>query len=236
MKEWWIILVILFLIIAALIALIVVLNHVHNRGDHKDGGGRFISGGGKTSYYMSDQERAGFDGENLVNYHLRPLLRADEYLLSNVILRLKNGRSAEVDAIIISRKGIFCIEVKNWVGHISGKDDGDKWLQQYDDPEMPDRYHKNPVKQCLNECKVLYQLLNEKYYIEGAVIFADLEDGSGIRSAYTYDIYGFKSTFRKLAEDEISADELKQLYQKLCPFVATGKELERYKKQIKAHY
>lgn len=226
---WVAALIIAIVLIIAIIAGALLSIHFHDKGDYGDGGGTFVGGENHTSLFTPANERAGSYGERLVNYHLRPLLRADEYLLANVILNAKNGWKAEVDAILISRKGIFCIETKKWVGHIYGSDEDEKWVQKYDDPAMIDRYHKNPVKQCLSHCYLLDRILNKRFEIEGAVIFAELEDGWGINSAYTYTIQGFKNHYRTLPESELNPDEIKQIYQKLLKFVATSEQLEAYK-------
>ncbi len=233
---WWISLIIVLVIVAIIAILVLLITYANNKGDYGDGGGTYVGGANETSFLTPANERAGTRGENLVNYYLRPLLRSDEYLLANVILKTKNGRKAEVDAIIISRKGIFCIETKKWVGHIFGSDDDEEWMQRYDDPYRPDRHHRNPVKQCLNHCSILDKLLYERYDIEGAVIFADLEDGHGICSAYAYTIQGFRNYYRELSDDEINPAEIKPIYQKLLPYVATSEQLEAYKEETRNRY
>lgn len=233
---WWIPLIIVLVIVAIVAVLVLLVTYANNKGDYGDGGGTYIRGADETPFFAPANERAGAIGEKQVNYYLRPLLRSDEYLLANVILKLKNGRKAEVDAIIISRKGIFCIETKKWVGHIYGSDEDTEWIQRYDDPYRQDRRHRNPVQQCLNHCSVLDKLLFERYDIEAAVIFADLEDGINIHSAYTYTIQEFRDRYRELSDDEITVDEIKQIYQKLRPYIATSSELEQYKEETRSKY
>lgn len=233
---WWIPLIIVLVIVAIVAVLVLLVTYANNKGDYGDGGGTYIRGTDETPFFAPANERAGAVGEKQVNYYLRPLLRSDEYLLANVILKTKNGRKAEVDAIIISRKGIFCIETKKWVGHIYGSDEDTEWIQRYDDPYRQDRRHRNPVQQCLNHCSVLDKLLFERYDIEAAVIFADLEDGINIHSAYTYTIQEFRDRYRELSDDEITVDEIKQIYQKLRPYIATSSELEQYKEETRSKY
>lgn len=108
-------------------------------------------------------------GEKIVDEHLRLLLREDEYLLANLLIPLGNGFDTEIDCVLISRKGIFCIEIKNWVGHISGSDEDESWLQKYDDPYMNDREHRNPAKQNKRHCAILNRVLYNRYDIDGAV-------------------------------------------------------------------
>lgn len=74
--------------------------------------GRAPSGeGGKPSKLWRPGEAAndyaGRVAESSVNATLRELLRDDEYLLTNLLLPLKNGHKTEIDGVLISRKGIF---------------------------------------------------------------------------------------------------------------------------------
>lgn len=75
---WWIALVIVAVVI--LITIIAVAASSRNdRGDYGDGGGTQVGGGERIPFFTPANDRAGMWGEKLVNYHLRPLLREDEY-------------------------------------------------------------------------------------------------------------------------------------------------------------
>ena len=70
-------------------------------------------------------DEKGKEGEKIVREYLKTLLKSDEYLLTNILLPLSNGNTTEIDAIFITHKGIFCVETKNWIGHLSGDDEGE---------------------------------------------------------------------------------------------------------------
>ena len=233
---WWIPLIIVLVLLIIIIIAVAISVHEHNKGDYGDGGGNIIGGTEQPHIFMPATDRAGLRGEKIVNYHLRPLLRQDEYLLANVLIPLKNGGKTEIDCILISRKGIFCIETKNWVGHISGNDEDEYWIQEYDDPYLSNRKHKNPVIQNDGHCAVLERLLNNRFKVYGAVIFAEIEDGLGIHSESAFSVYGFKRYFRELSEDDLFESELKQIYQKLLPYVATEEELKKHREEVKRRY
>ena len=233
---WLIALVVVAVIILIIIIAVVVSSSRNDRGDYGDGGGTQVGGGERIPFFTPANDRAGMWGEKLVNYHLRPLLREDEYLLANLLLPLRNGYKTEIDCILISRKGIFCIETKNWVGHISGNDEDEYWLQEYDDPYMDDRQHKNPVKQNERHCAVLERRLHNNYQVDNIVIFADLEDGWGIESDYAYTIGSFKDYYRELNDDKLNLSQIKAVYQMLLPLVATPEEMAKHKQEVRSRY
>ncbi len=56
-------------------------------------------------------------------------------------------KSCDIDNLVVTKAGIFIIEVKYWVGRISGNDKDEYWLQEYDDPNKEDVKHHNPIWQ-----------------------------------------------------------------------------------------
>lgn len=219
-----------------IIIIFFILSYKHKKGDYGDGGGHQVGGEEHISFFAPRNDKAGMWGERIVNYHLRLLLRNDEYLLANILLPLNNGYSTEIDCVLITRKGIFCIETKKWVGHIFGNDEDEYWIQQYDDPRMNDRQHKNPVKQNKDHCALLERKLNNKFPVVNIVIFANLEDRRFINSQYTFTVREFRNYYRKLNDDEIEESSLSYIYQRLLPYVATKEQLEQHRKEVKQRY
>ena len=234
---WWIVIVII-VVVVFLIAFIVVfvLLAIYGLDNHSDSSGIHIGGKEHPSHFVPANELAGILGEKTANYLLKPLLREDEYLLANVLLPLRNGYKTEIDCILISRKGIFCIETKKWVGHISGNDESDYWYQEYDDPDMSDKRHKNPVKQNEGHCAILERKLNNRFFVNNIVIFVDLEDGWGINSRHAFTIRQFKNYYNELDDNEISSAEIKPIYQQLVKYAATLEELDKHKKETKRRF
>lgn len=228
--------IITIIAIVIIILIVAISSYRHERGDYKDGGGTQIGGNQRIPLFTPANERAGMHGEKVVNYHLRPLLREDEYLLANLLLPLRNGHKTEIDCVLISRKGIFCIETKNWVGHIDGNDDDEYWHQEYDDPYMSDKDHKNPVRQNEGHCRVLEKILHNRYGVHNVVIFANLEDGRGIYSEYAFTVSEFKKHYRGLFDHVLSIEEVKVIYQLLCQYLATPEELEQHRREVKERY
>ena len=189
----------------------------------------------RRKFYEEANDYAGRSAETYVNGALRSLLEDGEYLLENLLVPFKNGRKTEIDAVLITRKGIFCIETKSWMGSISGNDEDEYWLQAYRDESRGVRKHRNPVKQNRAHCNALKGTLNKPIKIENVVMFFDLEDGSGIDSDYVYDPDVFLEDY-EIWDDQLDSTTIQAVYQRLKPFIATEEDLERHKQELKKRY
>lgn len=237
MDGWLIFLIIAIPVIIFLIVIAVVATKSnHDKGDYRDGGGKQVGHFNQPTMFTSSEETAGIRGEVFANYHLRPLLRNDEYLLTNLLIPLKNGRTTEIDSVIISRKGIFCIETKNWAGQIYGNDNDEYWEQIYDDPYKENRRPKNPVIQNERHCSVLDHLFHGHFTVEGAVIFVNDKADYYVYSSSCYTIGQFKSYYRCLPDTQLTIDEVNRVFQKLSKHLATQEQLERHKERINKQY
>ena len=237
---WWIIVVIIGVFLVCLIigiAVSIYSKNKFNNGDYKDGGGNFIGGNNYDStFFTPANEKAGKDGEFQTNYYLRPLLRNDEYILANLLVPLNNGYKSEIDSLLISRKGIFCIETKKWVGHIAGSDNDEYWYQRYDDSYMADKRHNNPVKQNDSHCRNVKWLLHNGFDVENIVIFVDIEDSQQIYSRYAYNIEGFRNYYRSLPDDVLTIEQVGAIFETLKRYVATEEELKQHRIESRNRY
>lgn len=97
----------------------------------------------------------GHIGERRV-YTILTRLPDEYYLYNNVLLKTKNGRTMQIDHIVVSPYGIFVIETKNYQGIIIGNGNSDEWRQniwgnEYSlyNPEMQNLSHISALKQIL---------------------------------------------------------------------------------------
>ena len=141
----------------------------------------------------------GKQGEETCIKVLSRLLDENEYLFTNLLLPVGRGDKTEIDAVVVSRKGAFCIEIKKWVGHISGNETDQYWIQQYDDPSKQDKVHRNPYLQNQKHCDRLNRLFNGKYDFENIVLFPEIEDRSCLDSEATFDLNDFVRCYRRLS-------------------------------------
>lgn len=229
-----IILIVLAILILFFIILFKVVHISKSKKENKHLGTQ-VGGDKKIPFFLNNEDKAGIEGEKCVNYCLRRLLKEDEYLLANVLIPLKNVYNTEIDSILITRKGIFCIEVKNWVGRIKGADEDTYWLQEYDDPSVKDKMHRNPVIQNQRHVVVLARKLKNKFNINNVVIFPKLEIGSIVDSDYSFTIDEFIKYYRNL-DDELSINDVNKVFEILVKYVATPRELNRNKKEMERRF
>ena len=228
----WIIIV---LVAVLFIVLTVIISNVKNNNSD-DTGGVQVGGSEEISSSLNDDEIAGARGEIEVNHRLRQILRYDEYLLVNLLLPFHHGHKTEIDCVIISRKGVFCVETKNWSGRIYGSDEEDIWYQHYTYKRLGIREHKNPVWQNETHCGALEKKLYKGCPIYNVVIFKKLDKGSNIDSKYAYKLSEFIDFYNSLEDNELSESQMYKVYDTLVPYVATNKQLEKHKKDLQRRF
>lgn len=101
----------------------------------------------------------GKTGENFVSRKLRKLDPAYYRVLNDVLIPSQgNTRTTQIDHIVISNFGIFCIETKSYKGWIFGSAGADRWTQ------VLYNYKKrffNPLRQNFAHVKAIENLVGE---------------------------------------------------------------------------
>ena len=114
----------------------------------------------------------GIMGEFWVKQELKKLPENDYKVLNDIMLNDNNG-SHQIDHLIISKFGIFVIEMKNYYGLIRGNEFDDKWCQYLGKNKY---YFINPFHQNYGHIKSLLNFidLNENIFI--SVICASVKN------------------------------------------------------------
>ncbi|HMO52287.1 MAG TPA: nuclease-related domain-containing protein [Kiritimatiellia bacterium] len=115
----------------------------------------------------------GLQGEREMNRILEETLDNSHYVINDLLVRI-GRKTAQVDHVIISPRGLFAIETKNWGGHIEGDENEDSWTQKsrMDRPPLP---RSNPIKQVRRHVEFLAGKLKQAGMdwpdIRGLVVF-----------------------------------------------------------------
>lgn len=99
----------------------------------------------------------GWVGELIVKLQLKRLDKEKYMIVNDVTLKLEDGKTAQIDHIVVSEYGVFVIETKNYKGWIVGKENDHYWKQI-----IYKRKEKlyNPLKQNEVHIERLKELLN----------------------------------------------------------------------------
>lgn len=116
----------------------------------------FVTFIGISIYLHINQARIrGKWGEKRISSKLLSL--SNEYHLFDNVYIEAEGRSVQIDHVIISRYGVFVIETKNYTGWIFGTDQAEYWTKNVYGTKFQFR---NPLKQNYSHMKSLQTLLN----------------------------------------------------------------------------
>lgn len=117
----------------------------------------------------------GLYGEYLTYKNLKTLEAHGAKFLFNVYIPKNNGETTEIDVLMISPKGIFVFESKNYGGWIFGGENQKTWYQTL--PISRGKCHKekfyNPIMQNNAHIKHLKQFLGEDISMKSIVVFSD---------------------------------------------------------------
>ena len=101
-----------------------------------------------------DERGKGYYGEYLVFCELYKKLIGTCKILMNLNIPTSNGKTTEIDLLLIHETGIYVFEVKHYKGTIYGKDTDKIWTQyfrtaqnnSFKNPMLQNEYHLNAVK------------------------------------------------------------------------------------------
>lgn len=132
---------------------------------------------------------AGEIGENKVASIISQMIDKNDVLLRNVSVTYE-GKETELDNVIISKRGLFIIEVKNYNGELEGDEESYEWKKYKStrDGKVYSKKVRNPIKQVKRQIYILGNYL--RYYgidiwINGYVYL--LNSNSPVYSDYVLD-------------------------------------------------
>lgn len=127
----------------------------------------------KNPYYAL-QNDAGKFGEFLIYHYLKNFENIGAKFLFNAYIPKENGETTEIDVLMLTSKGIFVFESKNYSGWIFGSEDNVNWYQTMGSARNP---HKevfyNPIMQNKSHIKNLTNLLEKQIPMYSVIVFSN---------------------------------------------------------------
>lgn len=114
----------LCIILVIVIIIVLIKEHIKYK-EYKKGTYYQVT---KLPYYSVMHDKGKY-GEYLTYKYLKNFEAGGARFLFNVYIPKKNGETTEIDVMMISKKGIFVFESKNYSGWIFGSEDQKNWYQ-----------------------------------------------------------------------------------------------------------
>lgn len=161
---------------------------------------------------------AGEIGENKVASIISQMIDKNDVLLRNVSVTYE-GKETELDNVIISKRGLFIIEVKNYNGELEGDEESYEWKKYKStrDGKVYSKKVRNPIKQVKRQIYILGNYL--RYYgidiwINGYVYL--LNSNSPVYSDYVLDnINEMDKVLHKKSERYLNKDTINKIIELL---------------------
>lgn len=173
-------------------------------------------------------------GEYLTYKQLKCFENDGAKFLFNVYIPKEDGETAEIDVLMISKKGIFVFESKNYSGWIFGSEKQNNWYQTL--PKGKGRSHKehfyNPIMQNRSHIKHLKASVGEQILMHSIIVFSERCTLKNV-TVESNDIYVIKrnqvsfvvsNICKRIAEDILTENDITNFYNKLYPYTQVSNE------------
>ena len=178
-----------------------------------------------VSYYSATHDTGRY-GEYLIYKKLKEFEQQGAKFLFNIYVPKKDEETTEIDVIMISRKGLFVFESKNYSGWIFGSDNQRYWYQTL--PTGRRKSHKekfyNPIFQNNTHIKYLKSLIGENYPFHSIITFSErctLKDinlhKSDVSVINRYQVFSTIASIYNNTEDLLTDMQVEEVYNTLYP-------------------
>ena len=159
----------LFIFLILLIPLVIVW--VYHNIQYKKSGYYQIT---HNSYWSTRNDKGKF-GEYMTYKYLSQYENYGCKFLFNLYIPKENNQTTEIDVIMISPKGIFVFESKNYSGWIFGDEHRRQWCQTLPKGRRRSQksYFYNPIIQNQTHIKYLSRIINANIPLHSIIVFSD---------------------------------------------------------------
>lgn len=196
-----------------------------------------------SSYYLVTKNSylsVRFDKGKLGEYHiykyLRNLEKSGSKFLFNVYIPKENGETTEIDVLLITTKGIFVFESKNYSGWIFGGENQRYWTQTL--PQGRGKSHKekffNPIMQNATHIKHLKAVVGDDIPHFSIIAFSErctlkkINKSSDVKVINRGDVpLAVKSIMQTMQENILSTEDINKIYYQLYDYTQVNDEVKQ---------
>lgn len=164
----------------------------------------------------------GYYGEFLVFCELYKKIPGYSKIIMNLNIPTENGKTTEIDLVLIHETGIYVFEIKHYKGTIYGDDTGNIWTQYF--RTTKNNTFKNPILQNAYHIDYLKKIFND-VPLKSVVVFTnnncDIRINNYSHSVSICTMYNLieklKDNFQN-SEMKYSIEEIDFIFSKLCNY------------------
>ena len=162
--------------------------------------------------YAKTPRGRGWVGETRVKWVIKKTKPGIRYVINDLRISAENGKTSQIDHVLICRNGIFVIETKNYSGRIYGNDNQLEWTQVLNYGRVKNKLY-SPIKQNKTHIYHVSKALSEKLPIVSAVVFVQ----GNIRYIDSYDVYDLKGLKHLINTNynTLTPEQMKRAYEDL---------------------
>lgn len=154
------------------------------------------------------KEDTGKLGEMEVIKVLGQTIEGRQYILNNYMIE-ENGKSSQIDHIVINPYGVFVIETKNYSGMIYGYEDQQEWTQVLSSGKVKNRFY-NPIKQNKTHVARLKKILPSDTIINSLVVMVQ-NNTENIQIDNVIKLTELKERINARREEVLSVEEMQMI-------------------------
>jgi len=154
----------------------------------------------------------GWLGELRVKLLLGKTVPGKKYVINNLVLKIDENKTSQIDHVFINSGGIFVIETKNYSGRIYGNESRLEWTQVLSYGKVKNKLY-NPIKQNQTHIYHISNVLTEKLPIISAVVFVQ-GNTQYIRAEGVYNLYGLKRILKSRV-GVLTAEEMERAFSEI---------------------
>ena len=165
------------------------------------------------AFFLKTPFAKGFLGEQVVKLVLGKTCEEagrEKYVINNYLMQLDNGKTSQMDHILINNRGIFVVETKNYSGRIYGDDYGLEWTQVLNYGKVKNKFY-SPVKQNAAHVYHIKQLIPAEIPVYSAVVFIQGNTGY-IRSNHVYTLGGLRNFIKHDRIPCLTPEQVRRIY------------------------
>ena len=159
-----------FIFACLLISVFLICDFLHRKKLYEAGSYYNIT---KTPFILIGRNIGSY-GEYLIYETLKHLESERAKFLFNLYIPTYNGKTTEIDAVMISQCGIFFFESKNYSGWIFGNENQKMWTQSLCAKSGTQKEHFfNPIMQNQYHIDYLRKLIGKNVQTYSIIVFSD---------------------------------------------------------------